>query len=199
MKKQIFLKEGAGAGYEVTFRGLELDKKVKITEINKDGVYFDVLVKKCILDKWIAEDYYYGVSSDGIEIDGIIVMDYDKDDRKVEGGIAHCFSDLLYVNAEEWEKGTIDEDTIKEYIENELDSTVDIKASFGGGWSHTNLGKEFTFEGKYGVLEKDPYNDFNVLSVDVIAPNIAEDINWFFEHDYELEDIFFNDEDEDFE
>ena len=202
MKKNIksgrFIKSGAGAGYNVILRGLSLDRNhVVITKIDKDGVYFDVPIKECILDKWIAEDYYYGVSSDGIELDGIEVMEYTDDDKRVEGGTAHCFSDLLYVNAEEWENGSISEDTIKEYVENELDSTVDIKAMYGGGWSHANLDEEFTLEGKYGILENDPYNDFNVLSVDVIAPNISENINWFFAHDHELEEIFFGEEEDD--
>lgn len=211
-RKQIksgkFIKSGAGAGYDVTIEGIELDTqnyKVISDEIdekwNEHTTVVEFPIKPCVVDKWSAEDYDYGVSSEGLYVDGELVQEYFDDDKRVEGGKAT----LLFT----WYPYTGDENNyyrnnneftdVEEMISTFAPRDISIKIMFGGGWFHVYLpNDEIHFEDEYHGYPIDagePY-DYETMSVDLICPNISENINWYFKHDHELEDIFFGEGEE---
>lgn len=208
IKSGTFIKSGAGAGYDVTIEGIELDTqnyKVISDEINNEEynehiAIVEVPVKPCSVE-WEAEDYYNRVSSkDGIELDGIQVLEYFDDDKRVDGGKASL--NIFWTEHEEGRYIDNNEfENVNEAVEFFLPSSIDIKSSFSAGWIHSDLPTEqIHFEDKYHHNEIDLYNDgygYTITSVDLVAPNISENINWFFAHDYELEKIFFDDEEYD--
>ena len=217
------LKEGPGAGYDVTLENLPIDfNGLKILSRTDNSIEFEIPIKEGYVDKWSAADYYNSVSSDGLYYDDILVMEYDEEDRKIEGGAFHGFITEDYFSyladydgdedisfEEQWK---VQEDTVRKMSDEEvisaiLDSNFEhhsgfdeiekkLTVGYGGGWSHAYLNEEmFTLEGgQYGLT--DAYEGIIIDKVDIIAPNIAKDINWFFENDYRLDEIFFGDGDE---
>ena len=200
-RKQIksgrFIKSGPGAGYDVTIEGIELDDgnyriisdEVTDEKYNEHTTMVEVPVKPCVVEKWSAEDYYYGVSSKGLYVDGELVQEYFDDDKRVNGGKA-----VLRII---WYLG--DYESAEEVCDDVIPRDINIKIMFGGGWSHVYLpNDEIHFEDEYHGYPIDagePY-DYETMSVDLICPNISENINWYFKHDHELEEIFFGEGEE---
>lgn len=189
IQSKRFIKSGAGAGYDVTIEGIELDtNNIEILESTADSVHVKVPVKSCIVE-WKAEDYYNSVSSDGLYVDDIMVQEYTDEDKRVDGGYVQFTIDV-------WENESA-EDIIND-ISRVVPDYVDFTAQYGFGWSHVNLPEDgMNFE--YKDI-KDPdigaYGEMHLDSVELKCPNISENINWFFAHDHELEDIFFGEEEE---
>ncbi len=206
IKSGRFIKSGAGAGYDVTIEGIELDTqnyKVISDEIvdeqyNEHNTLVEVPVKPCSVE-WEAEDYYNRVSSeDGIELDGIQVMEYFDDDKRVDGGKATLKLIWYQTDSNEFNnQGEFtDIETACDYC---IPDTISIKSLFSAGWIHSDLPTEqIHFEDEYhgyGLDIGEVYY-YETMSVDLVAPNISEDINWFFAHDHELEKIFFDNEED---
>ena len=193
---------GAGAGYTVEIDGIEPDFAKIFLKRNGDKVLFDIPIKKGIADYWKAEGYYQGVDSEGIYYNGILVLEYEKQDREIKGGMLHGFLELQdildYSKISDAEDiNGITDDEIIDFIEMEIGRNIDIEALFGGGWLHSNLDpKGFTLESsRYSDLVKDSESLAPIESADIIAPYMAEDINWYFENSYNFEEIFFGEED----
>ena len=195
------LREGAGAGYTVEIDGIEPNfSKISLNK-KDDEVLFDIPIKKGIADYWKAEDYYEGVDSEGIYYDNELVMEYGKSDREIKGGVLHGslnLQDILdYSRISDAEDiSGITDDEIIEFIEMELGNSIDIETMFGGGWLHVSLDpKGFMLESsRYSDLVKDSESLVSIDSADIIAPNMAEDINWYFKNSFNFEEIFFGEE-----
>ena len=188
MKKTIksgrFIKSGAGAGYDVTIEGIELDtQNIEILEQDSDSVHVKIPVKPCIADKWTAQSYYDGIDSDWG--DGF----FGGDDRRIDGGYVNMTIDI-------WENETA-EDVIKN-----VPDYIDVKASYGWGWVHVNLpeeGMQFDYD---HIKEPDigAYGEIHLDEVDLICPEICADINAFFENPegyYEGNEIDYNYDEDD--
>lgn len=188
MKKTIksgrFIKSGAGAGYDVTIEGIELDtQNIEILEQDNDSVHVKIPVKPCIVDKWTAQSYYDGIDSDWG--DGF----FGDDDRRIDGGYVNMTIDI-------WEN-----ETAEEVIKN-VPHYIDVKASYGWGWVHVNLpeeGMQFDYD---HIKEPDigAYGEIHLDEVDLICPEICADINAFFENPegyYEGNEIDYNYDEDD--
>jgi len=208
VKSGRFIKSGAGAGYNVTIKDIELDTRnyeiisdeITDEKYNKHTTVVEVPVKPCIVE-WKAEDYYNQVSSEyGIELDGIQVMEYFDDDKRVDGGKATLKLIWYQTDSNEFKhQGEFtDVETACDYC---IPTSISITSLFSAGWSHSDLPTEqIHFEDEYHGYSLDIGEVYycETMSVDLICPNISENINWFFAHDHELEELFFgNEEDED--
>lgn len=194
---------GAGAGYDVTIKGIELDRnnwKLINDEFEErygsHTVTVEVPVKPCIAEEWAAEDYYYGVdSTNGIVLDGICVLDYYDEDKKIDGGVATLSMEVY----PEYTDDVLSQEELNEAIGNLLPSELDLTTPYGGGWSHADLPEEgIVFDddnGRINLDEGETY-DYTTVRCELKCPNISSNINWFFENDYKLEDIFFEQEPE---
>ena len=187
------LKEGAGSAYTITLEGIPI-KDYKIN-IDYDVKEFDVeiTIDSGIIDYWKAEGYYNGVDSEGIYYDGVLIEEFGKDERKINGGKIYGGGDLrdilLYYDNIEIED--ITEDMIIDIIRNEY---IDLKYNYGGGYSHSYLPeKEFTlgnlnsYEEIIGEIDEIVNCNFAIIK----APNIAKTINWFFKNVNNFDEIYF--------
>lgn len=181
------MNEGAGAGYSVELKGLK-GGNLKLLAGRRDEHGVTIRFKADIMPgtvEWAAQDYYNGVTSDGIEWDGIIMQEYTDEDKQVNGGTIEG-----YVYAEEFQEGSTADDVRAEiqYYLNDFD----IKGDFGGGWSHVNLDNQIVFTDQ--EIGGEGYVYVDTLTVE--APAIAENINWFFENNYKFDEIFREDEED---
>lgn len=176
------LNEGAGAGYTVTLEGLQIDtNSIKIISRDKSEVKFTANIKPCVLDRWDAEGYYDAVCSDGIYYDGILMEEYNEEDRKVESGIIEGNLDMRYIDAD---------DDVMDIITDQLSGGITVSAMYGGGWSHCNLGDTFTLNHSHGYEINKDAEDVLITEVTVTAPNIGKDVDWFFENVHKFDEIF---------
>ena len=171
IKSGRFIKSGAGAGYDIVLEGIELDNQnFEILEQDTESIHVKVPVKPCIVDKWSARSYYDGIDSDW---GGYV----DNDDRKINGGFVKMTIDI-------WEN-----ETAEEVVRN-IPDYIDIKASYGWGWIHTNLpeeGMKFDYD---HIKEPDigAYGEIHLDEVDLKCPDICADINAFFANPEEYYD-----------
>jgi len=186
---------GAGAGYTVNIKGISVDlEKIKLDKKDDAEVFFNVPIKECFCDKWEALGYYDSVDSDGIFYDGDLVMEYDKQDRAISGGVLHCSLDMNAVDEERFEDyQNPSEEEILSYIEHFFPNKVNLSYDYGGGWIHSNLNPSgFILGDKHHSCGDLSDYEFEIYTADVIAPDMASDVNWFFRHSYEIEEIFFD-------
>lgn len=177
------MNEGAGAGYSVELKGLKADN-LKLLSGRRDEYGMTIRFKADIMPgtvEWAAQDYYNGVTSDGIEWDGTIMQEYTDEDKQVNGGTIEG-----HVYAGEFQEGSTADDVRAEiqYYLNDFD----IKGDFGGGWSHVNLDNQIVFTDQ--EIGGEGYVTLYVDKLTVNAPQIAENINWFFENNYKFDEIF---------
>lgn len=194
IKSGRFIKSGAGAAYDIIIKDIELDKsgykvvsdEVTNEEYNEHLAIIEVPVKPCVVTEWSAESYYDGISSDHEMFDP-------EEDSKIEGGKA-----TLKVWWTEHEEGRyIDNnefENVNEAVEFYIPSDISIKVKFGAGWFHADLPVENVhLEDDSGEI--DLYNDgygYSTISVDLICPNICQDINAFFKNPEEYYTEFYN-------
>lgn len=194
IKSGRFIKSGAGAAYDIIIKDIELDKsgykvvsdEVTNEEYNEHLAIVEVPVKPCVVTEWSAESYYDGISSDHEMFDP-------EEDSKVEGGKA-----TLKVWWTEHEEGRyIDNnefENVNEAVEFFIPSDISIKVKFGAGWFHADLPVENVhLEDNSGEIDLD--NDgygYSTISVDLICPNICQDINAFFKNPEEYYTEFYN-------
>ena len=225
LKNRKRLKEGAGAGYDITLEGLSVDiKNSKIVERDEEGIKIKIPINECYVDRWSAEGYYDSVDSDGIYYDGDLVIEYVKEDRKVEGGTFYVDIDFDYLAFEvDLDDETLDNYNLTEQHEEQIkiikkmsDKEIinliknsksfedecgfdKVSVMYGSGWSHSNLDTEmFTLESNHtygGITES--YDGIIVYKADIKSPNIAEDINWFFENVQDFDELFGDEYNED--
>lgn len=190
------LNEGAGAGYDVTIKGLYV-KDVKILKSEQKGK--DVIIKfqaklKGSHVEWKAVDYYNGVDSRGIFIDGELVEEFDDLQRSVNGGEIYGYvyeQDVAdYTGNDE-----VGYEEIQTYINEHLDD-FEFTTMYGGGWVHSNLTDPMVFENIEVSYQNRGYECVFIDKIIINAPEITKTINWFFENCNNLEEIYFGNEDE---
>ena len=188
------LNEGAGAGYTVEISDLKLNNfKVLDTKFIRDGkkpekvIAFTANIMPCIVE-WSAKGYYEGVTHEGIYYDGELMQEYTDDDNTVEGGTVKGYVYLDDINATNPTK----RDVLK-YLE-DYASNINISVMYGGGWSHVDLNSPvFSFQ-NFDIDGN--YDDIHIDEINIKAPNIADNINWYFANAYKFDEIFGVDEDE---
>ena len=187
MKKTIksgrFIKSGAGAGYDVTVRGIELDNRNwKILSDDYDEQYdshivqVEIPVKPCVAEYWAAEGYYERIDSSHDIYDP-------KADSQIDDGTAIL---RLEVYPPQWIKGdTMTSEELDEAIVDLLPSELNLTMIYGGGWSHVNLPEEgITFDDDNGRIYLDEGETYDYITVrcELKCPNITQNINAFFEN-----------------
>lgn len=194
-ESQLF--EGAGAGYTVSIEGLAIDE-IDINSIrrSKDSNGEPIFKFKATLSDslvtWKAEDYYGGVSSEGIYYNGDIIEEFDDSQRTINGGIVEGHIYMSDVKDYLGENSVVKDDVI-DYIQYNLDDEFSIETMFGRGWVHIDLDDPIEF---HDIEIKDQYGVANVFIDTIIinAPEITKTINWFFKN---KEEIYKEFEDED--
>jgi hypothetical protein len=182
------LNEGAGAGYTVSFEGLALDEiDEKSIRRSKDSNGEPIFRFKATLSDslvtWQAEDYYDGVSSEGIYYNGDIIEEFDDSQRTINGGTieGHVYmSDVKDYLGE----NIVNVDNIIDYIQYHLEE-FSIETMFGRGWIHIDLDDPIEF---HNIEITDYYGSANVFIDTIIinAPEITKTINWFFKNKEEI-------------
>lgn len=192
------LNEGAGAGYDVTFEGLNV-KSVRLGETEVRGkdkiIKFTATLNKDIVE-WKAIGYYEGVTSEGIYYNDMLVDDFDDEQKTVKGGKISgwvYFEDVVD-SQPTWESGPITKKDVKEYIVKWL-TDFNITSMYGAGWVHSNLTDpivltDIDIEDHYHVS----YVHIDTIEID--APEITKTVNWYFENYLDFDKIFGEDEDE---
>lgn len=183
------LNEGAGAGYTVSISGLainEIDENsIHRTKDSNDEIIFEFKASLSnSLVEWKAEDYYDGVSSDGIYYNGDIIEEFTEEQKTVNGGIieGHVYmtdvKDYLGEN-------NVTRGGVIDYIEYYLDNEFSIETMYGRGWTHVDLDDPMEF---HDIEIKDSYGVVNIFidTITINAPEITKTINWFFENKDEI-------------
>ena len=186
--------EGAGAGYTVEISDLKLGNfKVLGTKFVDNG--HEEKVAKFTADilpgvvEWSANGYYEGVDHTGVFYDGELMMEYSDEDNSVEGGTV-----MGYVYLSDVGDGKVKKSDVLEYL-NDYASIINISTMYGDGWSHVNLGSPvFTFN---DIDIDGNYADIHIEQINIKAPNIADNVNWYFANAYKFDKIFGGDDDED--
>lgn len=188
--------EGAGAGYTVEISDLKLGNfKVLGTKFVDNG--HEEKVAKFTADilpgvvEWSANGYYEGVDHTGVFYDGELMMEYSDEDNSVEGGTV-----MGYVYLSDVGDGKVKKSDVLEYL-NDYASVINISTMYGGGWSHVNLGSPvFTFN---DIDIDDNYADIHIEQINIQAPNIADNVNWYFANAYKFDEIFGVEDEDDFD
>ncbi len=174
---------GAGAGYDITVRGIELDNQNwKILSDDYDERYdshtvqVEIPVKPCVAEYWAAEAYYEGIDSNHDLYDG-------NWDNQIDGGTATL---QLEVYPPQWIKGDImTSEELNEAVGELLPSTLNLTMMYGGGWSHVYLSEEgIVFDDDNGRVYLDEGETYDYITVrcELKCPNIAQNINEFFKN-----------------
>ena len=183
------LNEGVGAGYTVSISGLSLDEiDEKSIRRSKDSNGEPIFKFKASLSdslvEWKAEDYYDGVTSDGIYYNGDVIDEFDDEQKTVNGGIieGHVYvSDVKDYLGE----NSVTKDDVIDYIQYHLDDEFSIETMYGRGWVHIDLEDPMEF---HDIEIKDYHGGVNVFIDTIIinAPEITKTINWFFANKDEI-------------
>ena len=157
------VKEGAGAGYTVTIKGLKfgkiLDKKLVDVEGDPFGCYeckVEILPGEYEIG---AEDYYNDFFWQEHEWG-------DTPKAKIDGGVA------TVVYSKQWRDDEQAEQDLREQVENQ---ELDISFDYGGGWIHVALPRE-----KIAVDHVDVGNSgyyAGILDIELNAPDLADAVN----------------------
>lgn len=183
IKSGRYIKSGAGAGYDITVRGIELDNhNWKILNDDYDERYdshtvqVEIPVKPCVAEYWSAEAYYEGIDSSHDIYDS-------KMDRQIDGGTAIL---QLEVYPPQWIKGDImTSEELNEAINDLLPSELNLTMMYGGGWLHVNLPEEgIIFDDDNGRINLDEGEiyDYTTVKCELKCPNITQNINAFFKN-----------------
>lgn len=193
------LNEGAGAGYDVTIKGLtatNIEVLGKETKGNDEIVKFHAeLVPGQV--EWEAQDYYDGFDSTGIFYDGMQVEEIDDEQRHVDGGEIYGYVYLQDVGDYDNGYGNSEEEEATNYIEEHLND-FEFKTMYGSGWTHVDLDDPMEFENIEVSYQNRGYECVFIDKIIINAPEITAVINWFFENKDNFEEIYgLTDEDND--
>ena len=181
------LNEGAGAGYDVEISGLNIsDIKIGKREIKgKDEIiHFSAIIEPSIVE-WSAMGYYDGVTSEGIEYNGDILIDYSDEDREVQGGTVYGYVYAQDVEDYDGREHNSDDGAALYYIKEHLED-FKIKTKYGVGWLHVDLTNPMVFHDIEVSYESRRYECVFIDTIEIIAEQIVDDINWFFENKDEI-------------
>lgn len=192
------LNEGAGAGYDVTFEGLNVNT-IKVGKYDLKGndriVRFTATLGKSIVE-WKAIGYYDGVTSDGVYYDDHLVEEFDDLQKTVEGGqlSGYVYLDDVENGKPSWDSSEVDKDDVYNFIKKWL-TDFSFTTMYGGGWVHVNLQNPMIFE---DIEIEDNYSSTYVFidTIEIDAPEITETINWYFANYPDFDQIYGDDLDE---
>jgi len=192
------LKEGAGAGYDVTIRGLNASNFI-ITGIEKDKNDVKILFKAKLNPsqiEWEAMGYYEGVSSKGIYYDGELVEDVPEESNKVYGGELEGYAYLSDI--EYWNHGNeVTKNEIVDFLWDKL-SDFSFTKMVGAGWSHTNLSNPLEFNDVEIEYNSNYSSEIPMISyIKIESPQMTETVNWYFENNYKFDEIYGDYDEED--
>ena len=185
------LNEGAGAGYDVTIKGLtatNIEVLGKETKGNDEIIKFHAELQPGQVE-WEAQDYYNGLDSTGIFYDGMQVDEIDDEQRHVDGGEIYGYVYLDDVLGYSNGYADSEEEDVTNYIEEHLDD-FEFKTMYGGGWSHVNLSDPMVFEDIEVSHQNRGYECVFIDKIIINAPEITAVINWFFENKDNFEEIY---------
>ena len=181
------LNEGPGAGYTVKFDGLQASN-FQIVKNDGEKIYFKGQITPSVVE-WSAIGYYGGPSNEGVWYDNDLVQEYDDEDNTVQGGSLEGY---VYVEDVADYNGNVDEQEILGYISDCL-AGFGFEQMYGGGYCHADLGNPIVFN---DVEVEVNYTTFFIEQIQIDAPNITANCNWWFEHWCEFDKIFGPDADE---
>ena len=191
------LNEGAGAGYTVSISGLAIDEIDinsirKIKDSNGEPIFKFKASLRDSLVEWKAEDYYDGVTSDGIYYNGDVINEFGEEQKTVNGGIIEGHVYMSDVK-DYLDENIVTKDGVIDYIQYHLDNEFSIETMFGRGWIHVDLDDPMEF---HDIEIKDYYGVANVFIDTIIinAPEITKTINWFFANKEEIYKEFEDDD-----
>lgn len=192
------LNEGAGAGYDVTIKGLTA---TNIEVLGKETKGKDEIVKfhaELVPGQveWEAQDYYDGFDSTGIFYDGMQVDEIDDEQRHIDGGEIYGYVYLQDVGDYDNGYGDSEEEEVTNYIEEHLND-FEFKTMYGSGWSHIDLDDPMEFEDIEVSYQNRGYECVFIDKIIINAPEITAVINWFFENKDNFEEIYGLTDDED--
>ena len=198
------INEGAGAGYELEFKGVNINPDsvsilpgwVKYDRNDNKAISFEVNIVPGELDYWSANGYYDGIDSDysGFDLS-----------TKIDGGKFVCVISMEcindYINVGD-EYDVLDHDDLRtavvEFLYNCNTADIDLNYTYGCGWSHQNLDdmtklgldiddfnnhKDYTKVRSSDVvcdIEDVKMNYASVIYAELQIPEIAKDVNAFF-------------------
>ena len=185
------LNEGAGAGYNVTIKGLtatNIEVLGKETKGNDEIIKFHAELAPSQVE-WEVQDYYDGFDSTGIFYDGVQVDEIDDEQRHVDGGEIYGYVYLDDVFG--YSNGYTDseEEDVTNYIEEHLDD-FEFKTMYGSGWTHVDLDDPMEFEDIEVSYQNRGYEYVFIDKIIINAPEITSVINWFFENKDNFEEIY---------
>lgn len=205
IKSGRYIKSGAGAGYDVIIRDIELDDndytiisdEIKDESLNEHVTLVEVPVKPCVAEYWSAQSYYDGIDSNHEFFDST-------EDSKIEGGKA-TLKLYWYEHEEGRNINDVEYESADEAAQYCIPRSISIKVLVGAGWIHANLPVEsvhfedrYTSNHGYGIDEYNDGYDYETMTVDLICPNICQNINAFFKNPEQYYDDYYeNDEDDD--
>lgn len=192
------LNEGAGAGYDVTFEGLNV-KSVRLGKPEMKGrdeiIKFTATLDKSVVE-WKAIGYYEGVTSKGIYYNDDLVDDFDDQQKTVEGGEVSGYVYLEDVRNRRptWESAPIKRTDIKAFIIDWL-TDFSVTSMYGRGWIHQNLTDPIILT---DIEVQDSYHVSYVYidTIEIKAPEITKVVNWYFENYLDFDKIYGDDEEE---
>ena len=192
------LNEGAGAGYDVTFDGLNVNTvEVKKYELkgNDRIVRFTATLSKSIVE-WKAIGYYEGVTSDGVYYNDYLAEEFDDLQKTVKGGklSGYVYFDDVENRKPTWDSSKVNKNDVYNFIKDWL-TDFSFTTMYGAGWSHKNLQNPMIFE---NIEIEDNYSSTYVFidTIEINAPEIAETINWYFDNYLDFDKIYGDELDE---
>lgn len=192
------LNEGAGAGYDVTFEGLNVNTiKVGKYELKDNDriVRFTATLGKSIVE-WKAIGYYDGVTSDGVYYNDHLAEEFDDLQKTVEGGTlsGYVYLDDVENRKPSWDSSKVDKKDVYNFIKSWL-TDFSFTTMYGAGWIHANLPDPMIFE---NIEIEDNYSSTYVFidTIEINAPEIAETINWYFANYLDFDKIYGDELDE---
>lgn len=149
-----FVNEGAGAGYDITVKEIEIGKivSVKLGDDKGSWAEFEATIKPCYA--WVTAEGYYDVfcQDETVGIDG--------------GTISGEVFDIGYFESEE---------EALEYAKSELEGRlIDIKTMYGAGWMHQYLPEDgdIHFDGD---LKNTDY--YNISAINIKSQEMSDIVN----------------------
>lgn len=193
MMQSSTLNEGAGAAYTVAIDNIKWNDVVSVKR--KDDRYYEVVlsIAECDECNWYVESYYHAINAEQY-----ISLTGNYDCRKIDGGTITCTVDADTVATRTQCEEPVNDSDVRSYMLSDIEDTLNISCAYGGGWSHSNLGEEFTLKGSRYTIENGEnhrtsmgaweYMGVDVSAVTIKSKTMGPAIDDYFENDDDYDD-----------